>query len=311
MVKASVMTANILTLRQLKSQVHPRRAESAENVINWYHSRTVVLFKSAQLMLERWADQKTFHKADKPYRTYSLKHESKETPTTPQTEKQSKGATTSKRVAEGINELQHIPVPEDRDELKQQVIDLYSTRQIRTKTEATSLIKKLQDNSKLMGNTLADIKKKIVARRIAKASQVDPAKEAQQRKEERQQKKQEEQEEERKREEEQQKTKPKQGEKPTSERKRQLFVFFEGYYDFLDEYHKRCVDDVLTKYDGGALGYDHCHQVLSEVWRNFSTNWACRNNLPDEYFIKWHFPPEVIEQWARELSTCPMETPEG
>ena len=92
MVKASVMTANILTLRELKSQVHPRRAESAENVINWYHSRTVVLFNGAKLMLERWADPKTFHKADKPYRTYSLKHASKEYPTTPQTEKQSDGS---------------------------------------------------------------------------------------------------------------------------------------------------------------------------------------------------------------------------
>ena len=142
MVKSSVMEANLVTLRAMPT--HRRRVDESEMVIHMYESRTILLFSSAHLMLERWATFKGFYKADKSYKNYLERHAAKLNPIEPKTQAQSKGVKLSKARAAGINELQHMEVPAERDELKQKVIDLYANMQIRNKTEAKKLITDLQ-----------------------------------------------------------------------------------------------------------------------------------------------------------------------
>jgi hypothetical protein len=142
MVKSNILEAILVTLRAM--QVHEHRSAEATNVINMYQLRTILLFSSAQLMLQRWATFKTFSKADKSYKNYLERHAAKQNPIEPKTQAQSKGVKLSKARAAGINELQHMEVPAERDELKQKVIDLYAKMQIRNKTEAKKLITDLQ-----------------------------------------------------------------------------------------------------------------------------------------------------------------------
>jgi hypothetical protein len=136
MVKSSVMETNLVTLRAVPT--NRRRVDEAEMVINMYESRTILVFSSAHLMLERWATFKGFYKADKSYKNYLERHAAKLNPIEPKTQAQSKGVKLSKARAAGINELQHMEVPAERDELKQQVIDLYAKVRLGTRPKLRS-----------------------------------------------------------------------------------------------------------------------------------------------------------------------------
>ena len=105
-----MLASNLETLKSLA--VHSNRTEQKELVIQMYEARTILLFNSAKLMLERWARRVTFSKADKAYAKYKLQHELKQNPKPLATDVQKEATEKNKQTTRHVQDLQAIEVHE-------------------------------------------------------------------------------------------------------------------------------------------------------------------------------------------------------